>query len=94
MLCDITLWFFHNRNSITKAKLQKHQIQTDDRDIEFSKVFTDYIKIIQHQNSQRANSIFRNDVFSIFYSYLFILELKETHCDSPTQTSRHAAVRQ
>ena len=30
-----------------------HQIQTNDIDIEISKVFTDYIKIIQRQNSQR-----------------------------------------
>ena len=30
----------------------KYLIQTDDVDIEFSKVFTEYIKNIQHQNSQ------------------------------------------
>ena len=41
----------------------KHVIQTDDVDIEFSKLFTEYIKNIQQQNSQRANSIFTNDVF-------------------------------
>ena len=44
------------------------QIQTDDKYIEFSKIFTDYIKIIQHQNSHRANSIFTNEVFSSTYS--------------------------
>ena len=49
-------------------------LQTDDVDIEFSKVFTEYIKSIQHQNSQRANSIFTNEVFRIIYSYLSILE--------------------
>ena len=41
----------------------KYIIQIDDIDLEFSKVFTDYIKSIQYQNSQRANSIFSNDVF-------------------------------
>ena len=35
----------------------KHLIQTDDVDIEFSKVFPEYIKNIQHQNSQRAYSL-------------------------------------
>ena len=39
-----------------------------------SKVFTDYIKSIQYSNSQRANSIFTNEVFAIIYSYLSILE--------------------
>ena len=43
----------------------KYVIQTDEVDKEFSKVFTEYIKNIQHQNSQRANSIFTNDVFAI-----------------------------
>ena len=55
----------------------KHVIQTDDVDIEFSKVFTEYFKNIQHQSSQRANSIFTNDVFSLIYSYVSILEKKE-----------------
>ena len=72
----------------------RYLIKTDDLDIEFSKAFTQHIKSIQHQNSQRANSIFTNDVFSIIYSYLFILELKEPQNDSPTQTSRHSIVRQ
>ena len=36
----------------------KYLIQTDEVDIECSKIFTEYIKNIQHQNSQRANSIF------------------------------------
>ena len=30
----------------------RYLLQTDDVDIEFSKVFTEYIKIIQQQNSQ------------------------------------------
>ena len=40
-------------------------IQTDDLDLEFSNVFTDYIKNIQYHNSQRANSILTNEVFAI-----------------------------
>ena len=35
----------------------KYNIQTDDIDLEFSKIFTEYIKSIQYQNSQRANNI-------------------------------------
>ena len=34
-----------------------HQIPADDIDIEFSKVFTDYIKNIQHQNSKSKINI-------------------------------------
>ena len=72
----------------------RYFIQTDDVDIEFSKFFTQYIRNIKHQNSQRANSIFTKDVFSLIYSYLSILELNEPQGDSPTQTSRHKNVRQ
>ena len=44
-----------------------HQIQRYDIDIEFSKVSsTDFIKNIQHQISQRANSIFTNEGFLLF----------------------------
>ena len=66
----------------------KYVIQTDDIDIEFSKVFTEYIKNVQHQNSQRANSMFTNEVFAIIYSYLSILEQTETQITSLVQTSR------
>ena len=55
-----------------------HSIQTDDIELDFSKVFTEYIKNIQRQNSQKANSIVTNDVFSIIYSYVSILETNET----------------
>ena len=71
----------------------KHVIQADDVDIEFSKVFIEYIKNIQHQNSQRANSIFTKDIFPIIYNYLSILERTETKSTSPVQTSRHTNVR-
>ena len=43
----------------------RYLLQTDDVDIELSKVFTENIKNIQHQNSYIANSIFNNDVFKI-----------------------------
>ena len=67
--------------------------QTEDVDIEFSKSFTEYIKNIQHQNSQRANSLFNNNVFSIMYSDLSILGKTESQGNSPVQTSRYTAVR-
>ena len=71
----------------------KYVIQTDDIDLEFSKVFTEYIKSIQYQNSQRANSIFTNEVFAIIYSYISILERTEAQSTSPVQTSKHTKVR-
>ena len=71
----------------------KYTIQTDNVYKEFSKVFTEYIKNIQHQNSQKANSLFTNNVFSIIYNCLFILEKTETQSTSPVQTSRHTNVR-
>ena len=55
----------------------RYLIQTDDVDIEFSKVFTQYTKSIQYRNSIRANLIFTNEVFSLIYSYLSIVELNE-----------------
>ena len=71
----------------------KYVIQTDDIDLEFSKVFTEYIKSIQYQNLQRANSIFTNEVFAIIYSYISILEKTDAQSTSPTQTSKHTQVR-
>ena len=66
-ICKITSHYgiFTIEFASPKLNHKKHQIQTDDIDTEFSKVFKDYIKNKQHQNSQRANSIFTNDVFSI-----------------------------
>ena len=71
----------------------KYLLQTDDVDIKFSKVFTEYIKSIQHKNSQRANSMFTNEVFRIVYIYLSILEKPESQGISPVQTSKHTTVR-
>ena len=71
----------------------KYVIQTDDIDLEFSKVFTEYIKSIQYQNSERANSILINEVFVIIDSYISILERTEAQSTSPIQTSKHTKVR-
>ena len=72
---------------------RKYVIQTDDLELEFSKVFLEYIKSIQYHNSQRANSIFTNKVFAIIYSYISILEKTEIQSISPTETSKHIKVR-
>ena len=72
---------------------RKYVIQTDDIDLKFSKVFIKYIKSIQYHNSQRANSIFTDEVFAIIYSYISILEKTEVQCTSPTETSKHTKVR-
>ena len=95
-ICSLTSQYGVYTIEISSANAfhDKYFNQTDDVDVEFLKVFTDYIKNIQHQNSHRANSKFTNDVFSVIYSYLSILEFKETQCDSPTQTTRHTTVRQ
>ena len=72
---------------------RKYVIQTDDLELEFSKVFLEYIKSKQYHNSQRANSIFTNEVFAIIYSYISILEKTEFQSISPTETSKHIKVR-
>ena len=59
----------------------------------FLKSFTGYIKNIEHQNSQRANSVFTIDVFAIIYSNFSILEINEAFYVSPTQTCRHAIIK-
>ena len=71
----------------------RYLLQTDDIDIEFSRVFTEFIKNIQHQNSQKGNSIFTKEVFQINYSYLSILEKPASQGTSPVQTSKHTTVR-
>ena len=68
-------------------------IQTDDIDLEFSKKFSENIKSIQYHNSQRANSIFTNEVFVLIYTYISILEKTEAQSTSPNQTSKHTKVR-
>ena len=70
-----------------------HRSQTNDKNLDVSKAFTEYIKNIQHQNSQRANSTFLNDVISIIYKYVSRLETNEKFYASPPHTSQHAIVR-
>ena len=72
---------------------RNYVIQTDAIELEFSKVFIEYIKSIQYHNSQRANSIFTNEIFAILYSYISILEKTEVQSISPTETSKHTKVR-
>ena len=72
---------------------RKYVIQTDDIELEFSKVFIEYIKSIQYHNSQRANSIYTNEVFAIKYTYISVLEKTEVQSTSRTETSKHTKVR-
>ena len=94
-ICNLTQQYGTYTTEIqTPSKFHgRYLLQTDDLDIEFSKVFTEYIKNIQHQNSQRAYSIFTSQVFRIVYSYLSILEKPESQGTSPVQTSKHKTVR-
>ena len=81
----------------SKSNHIRHQKQPNDIDIEISIFF--HRLYINNTTPKFTKSKFNfhkliNYVFSIFYSYLFILELRETQSDSPTQTSRHTIVRQ
>ena len=67
-----------------------HRIKTGDIELGFSKNFTEYLNNIQQQNSQRVDSIFTNDFFSIIYCYTTLLEPIETFYVSPPQTSWHS----
>ena len=68
---------------------RKYVIQTEDIELEFSKVFIEYIKSIQYHNAQTANSIITNEVFAVIYSYISILEKTKVQSISPTETSKH-----
>ena len=52
------------------SKQPSHHVQTDYLELDFSKVFIEYKKNKQHQNSQLVNSNYRNDVFSITYNWV------------------------
>ena len=71
----------------------RYLLQTDNVYIDFSTVFTEYIKNIQHPNSRRENSLFTNYVFTIIFTYLCILEKTEFQGNSPIQASKHTTVR-
>ena len=94
-ICKITQQYgiYTIEISTPRIAYNKYVIQTDDLDLEFSNVFTEYIKSIQYHNSQRANSIFTNEVFAIIYTYLTILERTEAQSTSPVQTSKYTKVR-
>ena len=68
-------------------KIKINNIPIIQTELEFSKVFIEYIKSIQYHKSQRANSIFTNEVFAIIYSYISILEKTAVQSISPTETS-------
>ena len=94
-ICNLTQQYgiYTIEFSISNTAHRKYVIQTDNIELEFSKVFIEYIKSIQYHNSQRANSIFTNEVFAIIYSYISILEKTEVQSISPTETSKHTKVR-
>ena len=93
--CNLTQQYgiYTTEFSLPRTLHGKYVIQTDDFDLEFSKIFTEYIKSIQYQNSQRANSIFTNEVLAIIYSYISLLERTEAQSTSTVQTSKHTKVR-
>ena len=94
-ICNLTQQYgiYTIEISTPRTSRNKYVIQTDEIDLEFSNVFTEYIKSIQYHNSQRANSIFTNEVFAIIYTYLSILGRTEAQSTSPVQTSKHKKVR-
>ena len=47
--------FFNEIHSPQSSNQPSHRNQTNDINLDVSKAFTEYIKNIQHQNSQRAN---------------------------------------
>ena len=74
-ICNLTQQYglYTIEFSTPNIAYRKYVIQTDDNELEFSKVFIENIKSIQYHNSQRANSIFTNEVFAVIYSYISIL---------------------
>ena len=88
-ICNLTQQYgiYTIEFSTRRTAHNKYVIQTDDIDLEFSKVCIEYIKSIQYHNSQRANSIFTTEVFAIIYSYISLLEKTEVQSTSPTETS-------
>ena len=57
-ICNLTQQYgiYTIEISTPRTSHNNYIIQTDDIDLEFSNVFTEYIKSIQYHNSQRANS--------------------------------------
>ena len=73
-ICNLTQQYeiYTIEFSTPNTARRQYVIQTDDIELEFSKVFIEYIKSIQYHNSQRANSIFTNEVFAVIYRYIYI----------------------
>ena len=94
-ICNLTQQYgiYTIEFSTPNTSHRKYVIQTDDIELEFSKVLIENIKSIQYHNSQRANSIFTNEVFAVIYSYISLLEKTEVQIISPTETSKHTKVR-
>ena len=94
-ICNLTQQYgiYTIELSTPRTLHDKYVIQTDDIDLEFSKVFTEHIKNLQYPNFQRANSIITNEVFAIIYTYISILERTEAQSTSPVQTTKHTKVR-
>ena len=94
-ICNLTQQYgiYTIEFSTPNTNHRKYVNQTDDLELEFSKVFLEYIKSIQYHNSQRANSILTNEVFAIMYTLISILEKTEFQRISPTETSKHTKVR-
>ena len=94
-ICNLTQQYgiYTIEFSTPNTNHRKYVFQTDYLELEFSKVFLEYIKSIQNHNSQRANSIFTNEIFAIIYTYISILEKTEFQSISPTETSKHTKVR-
>ena len=95
-ICNLTQQYgiYTIEFSTPNTNHRKYVIQTDDLELELSKVFLEFIKSIQNHNSQRENSIFTiYEVFAIIYTYISIIEETEFQSISPTETSKHTKVR-
>ena len=87
-ICNLTSQYrIYTKETISpNAFHDKYLIQTDDVDIEFSKVFTEYIKSIQHQNSQKANSKF---IYLKLFIYIRIKRTSKRFNNSNILTYNH-----
>ena len=94
-ICNLTQQYgiYTIESSTPNTAHRKNVIQTDDIQLDFSKVFIENIKSIQYHNSQRANSKFTNEVFAVIYSYISLLGKTEVQSISPTETSKNTKVR-
>ena len=68
-ICNLTQQYgiYTIEFSTPNTNHRKYVIQTDDLELEFSKVFLENIKSIQYHNSQRAKYSFCNNIYLYFY---------------------------